>query len=328
MNISVLKHSILPLLLVLLLATSGCALKDRFFGDSETKEAYGELATAYLAELSEKGPRLAGTQGEADAANWIKDQLVESGYEVTRQEFLFKSGEEIFESENIIAEKAGESEQTILVGAHYDSVDAGGDGVDDNGSGVALALETAARLKDVETPQTIRFVFFGAEEFGSCGSNYYVSHADSSELSNLLLMINFDSIVAGDFAYVYGDAGANGKFRDRVLELADENDLTLRTQAGENPAYPAGTTCDFSDHGPFKNAGIPHVYFEATNWFLGEQDGYTQVNMNFGVNGEIWHTSYDTISYLNETFPGRIEAYLSLFSNLTDLFLLEDLSKL
>ena len=40
-----------------------------------------------------------------------------------------------------------QSKKTIIVGAHYDS--AGTHGVDDNGSGVAVALESALRMIDV-----------------------------------------------------------------------------------------------------------------------------------------------------------------------------------
>ena len=61
---------------------------------------------------------------------------------------------------NIEVIKEGQSKKTIIVGAHYDS--AGTHGVDDNGSGVVVALESALRMIDVETPYTIKYVFFGA----------------------------------------------------------------------------------------------------------------------------------------------------------------------
>ncbi|MBK5246276.1 MAG: hypothetical protein JJE49_03270 [Peptostreptococcaceae bacterium] len=57
-----------------------------------------------------------------------------------------------------------------------------------------------------------------------------------------MLMVNFDSLVAGDNAHVYGDGDVNGKYRDRVLEIAIEKGLTLVTQPGENSQYPAEAT--------------------------------------------------------------------------------------
>jgi hypothetical protein len=105
------------------------------------------------------------------------------------------------------------------------------------------------------------------------------------------------------------------------LNFAQEHDLPLQTQSGENPEYPAGTTGDWSDHAPFKAAGIPYAYLEATNWTLGEKDGYTQVSTEYGEDGEIWHTEYDTLEYINSTFPGRIQERLSVFVTVLEAIL-------
>jgi hypothetical protein len=126
-------------------------------------------------------------------------------------------------------------------------------------------------------------------------------------------MINLDSLIAGDIAYVYGDAGEAGVIRDWTLEYAKKHDLDLQTQAGANPQFPAGTTGDFSDHAPFKALGIPYTYFESTNWMLGEMDGYTQVSPEYGEDGKIWHTQYDNLEYIEANFPGRIQERLNLF---------------
>lgn len=61
---------------------------------------------------------------------------------------------------------------------------------------------------------------------------------------------------------------------------------------------------------PFVKVGIPYGYFEATNWEIGELDGYTQTEKD----GEIWHTEKDTISYIEENYPGRIDEHLNTFS--------------
>jgi hypothetical protein len=107
------------------------------------------------------------------------------------------------------------------------------------------------------------------------------------------------------------------------LDYAQENNLTLQTQPGENPQYPAGTTGDWSDHAPFKAAGIPYAYLESTNWTLGNKDGYTQVSPQYGENGEIWHTEYDTLEYINETFAGRMQERLQLFVIVLEAILTE-----
>jgi Zn-dependent M28 family amino/carboxypeptidase len=188
---------------------------------------------------------------------------------------------------------------------------------------VAVILEVAERLSTVETPYTIRFILFGAEEAGLQGSKYYVAQMTDEQKRNTIAMINLDSLAAGDIAYIYGDQGQKGEIRDWALQFAADRDLALQTQTGENPQYPAGTTGDWSDHAPFKAAGIPYAYFESTNWTLGNRDGYTQVDLQYGENGEIWHTSHDTLEYIDETFPGRMQERLHLFVTVLEAILTE-----
>ena len=233
------------------------------------------------------------------------------GYSPETQPFKTRDG---LDAANIIATKPGKSDRVIIAGGHFDSVGIGS-GIDDNGSGIAVLLEAAKRVKDMETPYTIRFVFFDAEETGLEGSFFYVSKMTPQEIENTVAMINLDSLAAGDFPYIYGNEGKAGVIRDWALEYARDNDFDLITPTGKNPNFPAGTTIDSSDHAPFLHEGIQYAYFEATNWELGEMDGYKQVDLSLGKEGEIWHTEFDTMDYINQTFPGRMEEHLSLFSN-------------
>jgi len=229
------------------------------------------------------------------------------------QRFAFTTeDDEDLESANVIAVKRGASSQEIVVGAHYDSVDVGR-GADDNASGVAVMLEAAARVRPVETPYTIQFVAFGAEEMGWHGSRYHVGLLGEAGVESVVVMVDLDSLAAGDLCYVYGDEGSRGAARDWLLDWAQREGVALQTQPGENPDYPAGTTGDWSDHVPFKEAGIPYAYFEATNWNLGKKDGWTQVPVSLGEEGEIWHTKYDSLRTLEEMFPGRIAEHLEIF---------------
>ena len=274
-------------------------------------------ARDYVAALSDKiGPRPAGSANEAAAARYIETVFQDAGLTPFTQPFTFSAvitdvGVTLH-SANVVAVKPGLSSRQIIVGAHYDSVDAGR-GADDNASGVAVMLEVATMLKDLQTPYTVRFVAFGAEELDKQGSRLHAAAMTPAEVDNTIVMINLDSLIAGDLAYVYGDAGQKGAVRDWLLDLARRDGLDLHTQTGQNPIYPAGTTGDWSDHAPFRDRGIPYAYFEATDWSLGDRDGYTQVDRKLGVDGEIWHTPYDTLAYIDATFPGRVDHHLRLF---------------
>lgn len=236
---------------------------------------------------------------------------------------LEKETSESYRYYNVIATKPGLSDKVVIVGAHYDSVTAGL-GADDNASGVGIMLEAAEILAYMDTPYTIKFIAFAAEEIGLRGSNHYVQNMTSEDIANTVAMINIDTCIAGDFAYVYGGSTADdekGWVRNKALALARNLGLDLRTNPGLNPAYPVGTTGDWSDHAPFRKAGIPYAYFEATNWEIGDKDGYDQTVKH----GAIMHTNKDTLNFIEREFPGRVQERLHTFVTvLTNLLLYID----
>ncbi len=283
----------------------------------------GEIALSHVTSIADGiGPRPTGTETESQAAQYIIDSLQAFGYVPETQPFTAIGKNGVVHSANVIAVKEGNSPQEIIVGAHYNSVQVG-TGADDNASGVGVLLEVAQRIRNISTPYTIRFILFGAEEIGLEGSKHYASQMKEDEIRNTIAVINLDSLIAGDIPYVYGDAGDAGVIRDWALEFAKEHHLDLQTQPGTLPEYPPGTTGDFSDHAPFKALGIPYTYFESTNWMLGDKDGYVQVSPEYGENGKIWHTRYDTVEYIDTTFPGRIQDRLNLFVTVLEGILTE-----
>jgi hypothetical protein len=275
----------------------------------------GLLARQYLEALIQSGARPCGSPQELQAAQYIQDVFTQLGYEVQVQPFSFSTEEdERLDSVNVIAFKEGQSPREIVVGAHYDSSDEGGVGADDNASGVAVMLEAAAQVAALETPYTIRFVAFSAEENDLDGSRTYVEQLTSDEISQTIVMINLDSLIAGDKMYAYGDEGS-GTMRDWILDRAADEGFSLEGRTDEELDGPGGASCECSDYFPFKEAGIDYVYFEATNWDL-QDEGWTQVSEQYGENGVIWHTEFDTMDYLETTFPGRIDQHLQQYVTL------------
>jgi alkaline phosphatase isozyme conversion protein len=274
------------------------------------KQEVGKFAYQQVEYLSEKiGPRVAGTEGEKTASKYLVSQLQALGLKTTVQTFTYTRGGNTYTSQNVIATRAGKSKKELIVGAHYDSVSIG-KGADDNGSSIGVVLESIKNLKNKKTPYTLKIVFFGAEEAGLQGSKYYVSQMSAADKKNTVAMINLDSLLAGDFMYVYGDEGKKGTLRELALKFAKQYKIPMQTNPGLNPEYPAGTTGDWSDHAPFKAVGIPYAYFEATNWEIGDLDGYTQTVKH----GGIWHTANDNLTFLEREFPGRINDHLRSFT--------------
>ena len=98
-------------------------------------------------------------------------------------------------SQNIRVDLPGSSlaKDIIVFGAHYDSVPCG-PGASDNGGGSAILMELLRYFMENPVRQTLRFIWFGGEEEGLCGSKAYLEQ-HANELENYKLMINID--VAG-----------------------------------------------------------------------------------------------------------------------------------
>jgi alkaline phosphatase isozyme conversion protein len=272
---------------------------------------FGTLSFIHLKALENIGPRVAGSDQEQKAGEYIYSVFQSIGYSPVIQQFsAWDENGTKYQSANVIATKNGNSTEEIIVGAHYDSVDVGR-GADDNASGVGVMLEVAELVFSLETPYTIRFIAFGSEENDLDGSYYFVGQLSPAELKNIIAMVNLDSLVAGDIAYVYSDEGPKAFLRDWVLNWSAENGFPLNTIRDVDLSDDGWPTADY---GPFQEEGIAFAYFEATNWALGERDGYTQVNPKYGEEGHIWHTEYDNSNYLEKTFPGRINKRLSGYS--------------
>jgi Zn-dependent M28 family amino/carboxypeptidase len=273
---------------------------------------YGqEVARPLIRDFINIGPRAAGSEGEVKTAQYISSVFKAMGYDPQTQPFSAAAGNKTINSANVVAVKTGTSSQEIIVGAHYDSSDAG-PGADDNASGVAVMLEVAKLVQNASTPYTIRFIAFGAAESGLSGSYAYLNQLSQDQIENIIAMVDLDSLIAGDIAYVYSDEGQQSVIRDWALEWALGNGFNLQTVKNVNLTDPASGK-GFSDYAPFRDAGIPYAYFQATDWNLGDKKGSTQVDPSYGDHGVIRNTKYDTLAYLDATFPGRVDDHLNLF---------------
>ena len=291
---------------------------------------YGVPAYEMLEYIQHNYPgRIAGTEKEKEMAVFIISILLNGGYsekDISVQPFNitdsspamvaeetneFDGGEKSNSSQNIEVVIKGESEKTIVVGAHYDSV--GTHGVDDNGSGVTVVLENALRMANTQPYYTIRYVFFGSEEIGMCGSRAYVERLSQKEKENIILMINIDSVLAGDYLYLYGGHISEDGDVDRTeaviktAELANETGIEIQLPPEGNVDYPYPTGQKRSDHAPFNDIEIPYVYFEANNW----EKGYPDETQKYGL---VMHTGRDDLEFIENEYGKRGQNTLTSYS--------------
>jgi len=101
----------------------------------------------------------------AQADKQISTALGEAGWEVERRPFALAQAS----GANIVALKAGELDEAVLVGAHHDTVSES-PGADDNASGVAALLELARVLAPHRFQHSILLAALDMEEMGFLGA--------------------------------------------------------------------------------------------------------------------------------------------------------------
>ena len=150
---------------------------------------------------------------------------------------------------NVIARVEGESDETLVVSAHFDSVWRG-PGVIDNATGVEGVLRLAERFAGrSDLPRSLAFCAFGAEEIGLSGAFHYVTEAKiTGELDRTVGVVNLDCIGHGThFTLLVGPAELEG----RAVALAEHLGLTRRYELSVLPPVTG------SDHFPFAVEKIP-----------------------------------------------------------------------
>jgi len=100
------------------------------------------------------------------------------------------------EEPNVICVLPGDTDEEIIIGAHFDHVREGG-GVIDNWSGASLLPSLFQSLLGSKHRHTYVFVGFTGEELGEIGSTFYVNQLSKNEVSEIELMITIDSIGLG-----------------------------------------------------------------------------------------------------------------------------------
>jgi aminopeptidase YwaD len=151
-------------------------------------------------------------------------------------------------SNNVVARLPGVVAETIVLGAHYDSVSEG-PGANDNASGTATVLELARVLQTAGLPYTIEVVLFGAEEIGLVGSRHYVGSLGPPQRERIVAMLNFDMVGVGEQPMVGGSAD----LVDLAVAAADED--------GVRVGRLGGGALQRSDQAAFLDVGIPAIFF-------------------------------------------------------------------
>jgi aminopeptidase YwaD len=193
------------------------------------------------------------------AARVLKDSVVTNctiGTEIIKIE---KTGN------NVIGFINNKSNQTVVIGAHYDHLGMGDDGslyrgapaihngADDNASGTAALIELAKYARDPAFKKSnYLFIAFSGEEKGLLGSNYFVKHP-TIDLSLVNYMINMDMLgrLKEEKVLIINGTGTAERWKG-IIDSAKVDDLKIKeTDSGVGP----------SDHTSFYLQNIPVLHF-------------------------------------------------------------------
>jgi len=135
------------------------------------------------------GNRAHGTRGYLESVEYVRDVLVRAGFRTQVQRFSSDGT-----GYNLIADwPGGNPDDTVVLGAHLDSVPEG-PGINDNGSGSAAILATAVAVSKAKfrPAKHLRFAWWGAEEKGMVGSAAYLAQLPTPQVRQIDAYLNFD----------------------------------------------------------------------------------------------------------------------------------------
>jgi hypothetical protein len=337
-----------------------------------SESPYGQIAVHHLEYLSENlGSRFAFSAREKLAADWIVGELTAMGHPrdniyvqefawddvrgywpLPMLEFLVSSADSDLEmrdpliSQNVILTVPGQSDEFIIVGAHYDTVF--NSGASDNGSGTALLLESAQRMLGQDNYYTIKYVFWGAEEVGLFGASVHARSLTPQQHDNVKFVINADVLLEGTTLFYMGGYDTAENSWDAIAR-AHCLGSPLALTAGENRITQVWDeiAADLAQHdielvprsggifGPSDQ--LAYLPYGHTVMFMMGMDTSNVADWESAATlsdlvsafmdmSRVLHSNDDCFRHINATWHGLIEANMGAFSRFLEEILLADYS--
>ena len=282
--------------------------------------------------------RIAGSDGEKLAADYIVDFMKSQTNLVPKRTTVVKNGIQNFEflsemtgvyesSQNIIFDYNVEGEsKTIILGCSYDAYAyvyneetfnyeyKGVEGVNNSAGSVALLLAIASEIQNLNLNYNVEIVFFGAGDFDNAGSSFFVQGISKDEAKNILCMINFDNIALGENSYFYINETSN-KFSDFVNKTVKNNEINIKevdtTHLNKTLlAKPNELGIKYkhiamsSDNYNFMKSNILSINFFAGNY----SNGIVMGRSEYADADVITYTLDDNLNYIIENFISVLKA--------------------
>lgn len=240
-----------------------------------------ERAWSHLEALAAIGPRVAGSEGNRRAREYIVDELLKLGLKLVEQRVTVELADDAgrLELVNVAAFVPGVSEDVFLLAAPYDSRHYRSFeflGVNDGASGAAVLLEMARVLEAHPLPYTTVLVFLDGEaarapdEVRVAPPSHFGSRGLAAELKrkqvipSIRLAFVMNQVCDPDLR-VARDTVSHRHYREQLWAAAQ--------RLGHQDAFPRDASFESTgaSHAPLKEAGIRRTVAIVDTSFGGDE---------------------------------------------------------
>lgn len=197
----------------------------------------GQLPPTGTLAFGEKAP-IPGVGVSKESGDWLREYAEEGASARLR----VNAGTDRARGRNVLGHIGPDTDETVLVLAHYDSHDVG-EGALDNGCGVAAMVGMAELLGELTLERGVRIAGLSGEELGLLGSE---ALADTVDVDSIHAVVNLDGL--GRFRNLTALTHTSTSLADLVERVA---------RSVEHPVEIDDRPHPYSDHWPFLRTGTP-----------------------------------------------------------------------
>lgn len=300
--------------------------------ESKSSAEFSNKVVSIIEEYSTNfKKRVGGSNGEKEAAVYIKKYLDDHTNLSPKDNAYVKEGVQTFDyessftskfetSQNIIyyADLNPNSDKKVILGCNYDAYaykfdnekqeykETESESVNGSSASVAFLLALASEIDTFDLDYDVEFVFFGAGEIDRAGSKVYTDGFTEDSKKNILCMMNFDGIALGKHTYYYLDevSSSFSKYLDNMsrqekskVKEVDGVHLGKVILAEKNSLGLSYTHVALeSDNINFMSAGVLTI-----NFFAGDYEtGIVMGRSEFGEDDILTYTEKDNVEYISK----------------------------
>ena len=189
---------------------------NNFYGDIVNNYS-SDTVLNHLVEFENLGVKQHGSPALQNTLDWLIDKYTSYGYTNIEIDTFNYSAQDDY---NLLVTKQGNlyPNTYVIIDGHYDT--RSGPGTNDNGSGIAVILEVARLLQNINTDYSIKFINFSGEEDGLIGSTHYVNSVVVPTNMDIKIVFNIDEV-----------GGVNGLTNDIIVCERDQGSPTIANAA-------------------------------------------------------------------------------------------------